>query len=186
MKKPNKLKVGSILVSGPLLEGEYFHRSVILILDYDNKGTMGIVLNKVLEVDINQVVPSLSCKPFLMNSGGPIAENRIFFLHNIPGVISDSQEIGHGVYWGGQEDDIKKYFSDLSFDEQRMKAYIGYTGWDVGQLEEEIKQGSWTVLNGCSDLFFYLNPDEMWVKMVEKLDKKFHLWLRFPKDSMMN
>ncbi len=186
MKQNKKIKVGSLLISEPLLEGDYFRRSVVLVLDSNPKGVMGVLLNKVIDVDINLIVPKLSVKPFNLNSGGPVAENRIFFLHNLPDSISESEKISDGIYWGGSELDIKNYFSNNSFDPKKVKVFLGYSGWDEGQLEQEIKQGSWAILNDyCYDAF-QMEAEEMWTALVSKLDRKYHVWLRFPKDSMMN
>lgn len=184
--KKRKPKAGSVLISEPMLEDYYFKRAVVLILDYNDQGAMGIVLNKPIFIDINDVIPDLSSKPFSLYSGGPVSIERIFFLHNLKSEISGSDEIITGVYWSGNEKDIQAYLANPNFDENKIRAFLGYSGWNAGQLEQEIKEGRWVVAEISASIIFDEDYSKMWENSVKTLGEAFHKWINFPKNPQMN
>jgi putative transcriptional regulator len=185
-QKNKKIKIGSILISEPMLDDYYFRRSVILILDYNDKGAMGVVLNKPIFIDINEVIADLSSKPFPLFSGGPVEIDRVFFLHQLNNVISESEMIFDGLFWSGKQEDIAIYFGTKDFDESKIKAFIGYSGWESGQLEKEISEGRWVIAEGSPNIVFNENYTTLWNDMVKSLGEDYHVWLNFPTNPLLN
>jgi putative transcriptional regulator len=185
-QKNKKLKVGSILISEPMLEDYYFRRAVILILDCDDNGAMGVVLNKPIFIDINEVISDLSSKPFPLFSGGPVEIDRVFFLHQLSNVISESELIIDKVFWSGKQEDIAQYLGTTDYDESKIKAFIGYSGWESGQLEKEIKEGRWVIIDGDSKSIFQEDFNSLWMDMVKSLGEDYHVWLNFPSNPLLN
>jgi len=184
--KNHQLSAGMLLISNPLIEDAFFKRTVVLLIDYNAEGATGIVLNKPMYVQINDVVKSISAKPLPLSAGGPVSTDRIFFLHQLNHVISDSQQIIPGVYWSGNEDDISIYLKHPWFDENKIRPYLGYAGWTTGQLELEINQESWLVVETKADFVFSHFYEDLWTSAVCKLGPKFHFWLNTPLDPMAN
>lgn len=181
-----KLGIGSILVSEPLLQDYFFRRAVVIILDYNEKGALGVVLNKPIYIDINEVLSDFSAKPFPLYSGGPVAIERLFFLHQLGDVISESEKIIEGVFWSGNENDLASYFKNPTFDESKIRAFLGYSGWEPGQLEKEIESGSWAVTDLNHELIFNDDSTLLWNEVVKTLAEDFHIWLNFPNDPLLN
>jgi putative transcriptional regulator len=185
--KNKKLGIGSALISDPLIQDYFFRRSVILIIDYsEEEGALGLVLNKPIFVDINDVLKSVSCKPLPLYSGGPVAIDRVFFLHQLNNVISESEEIIKNVFWGGKEEDFSSFLNKPDYDETKIRPFLGYSSWTPGQLEREVSEGDWVVTEIKSSLVFQNNYESLWAEMVASLDEEHHVWLNFPTNPMMN
>ncbi len=98
---------GKVLVSQPFLPDGCFKRSVVLLTDYSEKGAIGFVLNKPLNITIGDMVEDFPSPESALSIGGPVKTSTLHYLHtmeHIPGAI----EIINGIYWGGHIDVIKK------------------------------------------------------------------------------
>lgn len=147
------LKVGSILLSEPFMEDENFKRKVILITKYDKKeGVAGLILNQPTELKLRTALPHfpMGYDPFVL-LGGPVGTDMIQMLHNLGNVIPDSLPIADGIFWGGNFEQVKKYIRKGEINDNHIRFYIGYTGWDFDQLHTEIKENSWII----GDLFYH-------------------------------
>ena len=92
-----KLKRGKLLVAEPSIIGDIsFTRSVILLVDYTLEGAVGFILNKPLQYSINDLVPSIKAS-FTIYNGGPVEQDNLYFIHNIPELIPNSLEISDGI-----------------------------------------------------------------------------------------
>lgn len=181
-----KLEIGSVLVSEPLLQDYFFRRSVVLIIDHNEKGTLGVVVNKPIYIDINEVISDFASKLFPLFSGGPVAIDRVFFLHQLGDEISESEKIAGHVFWSGNEQEIAAYFRNPTFDESKIRAFLGYSGWEPGQLEKEIESGSWAVTDLNTDMIFEIDSSSLWNEVVKCLGEDFQVWLNFPNNPLLN
>lgn len=182
-----KLGIGAVLISDPLIQDYFFRRSVILLIDYDPKeGALGVVLNKPIFVDINDVLSDVSAKPIPLYSGGPVSIDRVFFLHQLEEVISESVEVIKNVFWGGKEEDFSLFLKNPEFDETKIRPFLGYSSWVPGQLEKEVTNGDWVVTNIDGSQVFQDNYESLWADLVAALDKEHQVWLNFPTNPMMN
>ncbi len=187
--KSNSVKPGSgkLLISEPLLQDAYFRRSVVLLIEHSEKeGSVGIMLNKPMDVSFNQIIknsPVLNAGIYL---GGPVDMRNIYFLHTLGQVIEDSIEISPGLYWGGNIDQVNELISLKVVDNSNIRFYVGYSGWEPKQLEKELKLNSWAVLSASALDIWNLHPNEIWNAMVTKLGMKFKFWTKMPEDPGMN
>ena len=100
--KPNK---GDLLIAEPSIIGDIsFNRSVVLLADHTDKGSIGFILNKILDYTLNDLIPEVK-GDFKVYNGGPVEQDNLYFIHKVPDLIPESIEISHGIYWGG---DLKK------------------------------------------------------------------------------
>jgi len=183
---------GKLLVAEPFLREYYFNHSVILLLEHNNeKETMGFVMNRktphtlkeVLTEGHNVGVPDgipLFC-------GGPVACDRLFYLHKIPELIRESVEIGHGLYYGGDFSDVLEYLRDGLPTAGLIRFFAGYSGWNPGQLNDELESGTWAVEN-VPEGFNLLEGEEAsyWTGMVRNMDKEYSGWLLQPMNPSDN
>ena len=141
----NKMKpqAGSILISAPFLRDYHFARSVVLLVEHNDEGSMGIVLNKKFNYQINldELVPELEFMPKIpVYKGGPVSRDILFYLHTLH-ELEGAVSLGNGLYLNGNFDQLKQYILDGNPVEGVIRFFTGYAGWDAGQLEKEIEAG---------------------------------------------
>ena len=186
--KPTNIKphAGSILISEPSLKDRFFNRAVVLLADHNTEGSYGIILNKPLDTKFNDIVrdfPKFDSRVFL---GGPVNTENLFFLHRKGDLITNSQEIKEGLFWGGDIEDVKKLIDSSLLNPQDIRFYIGYSGWSKNQLDDELKETSWLVDNPNIQDLINTVSSEMWKNSVMKLGKEYEIWANFPEDPSMN
>jgi len=178
---------GRILVSEPLLQDAYFSRSVVLLIEHSEKeGTVGVMLNKPLEVTFNQVIKNSPILNAGMYLGGPVETGNIYFLHTLGEVIEDSIEINPGLFWGGDIEQVNELIKLNVINSSNIRFFVGYSGWEPNQLDKELKKNSWAVVNAQANEIWKLRPNELWSAMVGKLGHSFDFWQKMPEDPSMN
>ncbi|MEZ0129373.1 YqgE/AlgH family protein, partial [Flavobacterium sp. LBUM151] len=129
-----KLKKGHLLIAEPSIIGDLsFNRSVILLADHNKEGSIGFIINKPLKYTINDLIPEIDAT-FKIYNGGPVEQDNLYFIHNIPELIPNSVEISNGIYWGGDFESTKDLINEGSINKNNIRFFLGYTGWDENQL----------------------------------------------------
>lgn len=180
------IKKGSILIARPSLLTDIFHRSVVLITEHNNKaGTVGFVLNKPINKTINHFISELK-SDLPVYEGGPVDQEKIYYLHNRPDLISDSERIKDGLYWSGDFDDVKHALNNCYLKNDEIRFYLGYSGWATKQLKSEIDRNAWSMIDS-KKLNIFQNVDaNIWKQEMKKLGGENLIWLNMPKNPMMN
>lgn len=176
-----KVGIGDVLISEPFLNDLYFKRSVILIVDHnEEEGSLGIVINKRLSVPFNKIVQGFPKFDGDIYLGGPVETDRVFFIHTIGEMIPDSHKLMNGLYWSGNINALKAMIKNNLIKPHEVRFYVGYAGWEGGQLHKELEANTWLV--GKFDLkdILHTMPSKMWSTFVKKLGKKYMLWDKFP------
>ncbi|MCO5232908.1 MAG: YqgE/AlgH family protein [Chitinophagales bacterium] len=179
-----KVQAGDLLVSEPFMDDPNFKRTVILITENDETGTLGLVLNKPSIFHLREVLndfPKFNSKVYL---GGPVGLDRINFIHSYPDLIPKSIQITNQLYWNGDYDSLKKNIETQQILPHNIKFFIGYSGWGIGQLEEEIKEGSWIVSKGYTNIL--KSSEYLWKDVLEKMGGKYKLIANYPEDPTFN
>ena len=89
---------------------------------------------------VGDLVEDLSSCTLPLYDGGPVGKEQMFFLHCMPEIIPGGIHINAGIYWGGDFDKVKELVATNTIDEKKIRFIVGYSGWEGGQLEEEIKE----------------------------------------------
>lgn len=181
--KSNTLKVksGEILISEPFLSDFYFTRSVIFLVDHDeDTGSLGVIINKRLSLKINDIIDDFPKFDGDVYLGGPVATDSIFFIHTLGVMIPDSIEIHDGIFWSGNINAVKALIREGFVTKHDIRFYVGYAGWDAGQLVSELKRNSWLVGQISSKLILTTNPSKMWSEFVNVMGEKYKFWNKFP------
>lgn len=178
-------KQGRILISEPLLSDTYFKRSVVLITEYSNQGAVGFVLNKPVDLPINEILadfPRFKAKVYI---GGPVAKDTIHFLHTLGELVPESVHIIDNIYWGGSFDSLKELIQEGIVKPSQVRFFLGYSGWSPNQLDNEIKENAWLVTKVDSSKIMAADKD-IWKKTLNDLGKKYKIWANFPENPAMN
>ena len=180
-------KQGNILISEPLMNDFHFGRSVILLIDHaETEGSLGIIINKTLNANVGDIVDDFADFEAPVYLGGPVADNQLFFVHTLGDLLPDSSPIIDGLYWGGDKETLKTLINTGIANETNMRFYLGYAGWDAGQLVTELVRNSWLVGKANSHMLLNTPTDQMWKALVARMGKDYAMWQRFPKNPEDN
>jgi putative transcriptional regulator len=179
--------LGRLLISEPFLMDPNFKRSVILITEHQEEGTVGFILNHSSTLLLKDVIPELEEADFPVYLGGPVETDTIHFIHRCPELIADGQEVAKGIYWGGNFETLKVLIANKSIKESDIKFFIGYSGWGLGQLRMEMKENTWIVSEEFHpDVVFSDNEENLWREVIINLGPKYAHVSNFPQDPNLN
>jgi len=141
------ITAGQHLKSTSLLADTIFENSTLLICDINEKGAWGVIINKSFSRNLNELVEFQHCLPFPLYEGGPVEQEKLFFIHQRPDLIEGGKHIANQFYWGGDFKQVLNYINTQTIQEDRLKLFVGYCGWDENQLQLEIEEGSWELIS---------------------------------------
>lgn len=179
---------GSILISEPFLQDAYFQRSVVLLVDHTEEGTMGFVVNKKTDLIVNTFFEDFDAYPEMpIYLGGPVNSNRLFFIHSLGDIIiPDSVKINDQLYFDGDFEALKRYILNGHPIEGKIKFFLGYSGWKGGQLHKEINKNSWVVSHSANRSVLIAEGEDFWKDSLESLGGTYGTWTKYPKDPYLN
>lgn len=182
-------KAGDLLLAEPLMSDITFQRSVVLLIEHsDHFGTMGFVTNRCSNYLLNDIVEGIECDEEIpVYIGGPVHRDHLYYIHTLGKLIPDSMDIGRGLYVSGEFKAILEYINSGMPIEGKIRFLLGYSGWEKGQLEQELKKFDWAVtkVNDAKRLLT-LEEEEAWRAEVSELDERYLLWLNCPPSVILN
>jgi putative transcriptional regulator len=181
-----KPKQGRILISDPFLNDAYFKRSVVFLTEHNEKGSVGFVLNKPVEVDISEILADFPSIDTTISVGGPVGTDAIHYIHRLGVMIPDSVKVLKDIWWGGDFEVVKQLLNEGILDSSNIRFFVGYSGWQPLQLEREISEDSWVVSELDSEQIFNSRTRESWQAVLNGLGGKYRLWTNFPENPGMN
>ncbi len=178
---------GRILIAEPFLPGSYFNRAVVLLVAHSEKGAVGFILNKKIDYPIDEIMPDFPDFKAEVSLGGPVSTDSIYFIHSLGDDIPGSIHVKDNLYWGGDFEVLKKKISEGVVKNNQVRFFLGYSGWDKGQLEEELNEHSWLVSDIEEKKILLKTQDETsWVGAIRKLGGKYLIWENFPENPSLN
>ncbi|MGW9686046.1 YqgE/AlgH family protein [Flagellimonas sp. 2504JD1-5] len=183
----NKPTKGKLLVAEPTLSGDVsFSRSVVLIAEHNHEGSVGFILNKPLEYTINDLIAEITI-PFKVFNGGPVEQDNLYFIHKVPHLIDDSIEISDGIFWGGNFEKTVELINNKTITEQDIRFFLGYSGWDSSQLDQELSSKSWVVVqNEYESSLLEKSSIAFWKEKMVELGGDYLLWSNAPENPSLN
>jgi putative transcriptional regulator len=189
MSHDRRLK-GRLLVATPGLVDPNFFRTVILVVEHNDDGAVGVVLNRPSETPLQpgplEGWTDLAADPSLVFVGGPVSETAAVCLGRLHphaslpgwepvvgglGVVDLAQELDETLTRGAID---------------RVRVFAGYAGWGAGQLEDEIDEGAWYVLDADPEDALSSQPGGLWRFVLQRQGGKLALVANFPADPNMN
>jgi len=141
------LKAGIYIKSTAELIGNFFEETTILIVQHNEEGSLGFISNKPFGKLLHELLEFNHSKPFQLMDGGPVDRDHLFVLHKRPDLVEEGEKVYKGAYLGGNMEQVIEAINTGNTNENEIQLYIGYCGWDKGELEAEIEEGSWTIID---------------------------------------
>jgi putative transcriptional regulator len=178
---------GRLLVSTPGLRDPNFDRTVVLVLEHDADGALGLVLNRPSATPVEDVLPAwhpITSDPPVVFSGGPVDGSAAICLGSTrPGVVTDAvQPISPtlGVV------DLDSDPGLLAIDVAYVRVFAGYAGWGGGQLDDEVDAGGWFVVDALPGDAFSVAPGGLWRSVLRRQGGRTALFSTYPADPVHN
>jgi putative transcriptional regulator len=138
------ISAGMTIKSTADLNGTLFEGCIIFLTEVNQSGALGFIVNKPFNRSLNQLVEFNSSPSFPLWDGGPVDKEHLFFIHRRPDLIPGGNEISNSKFMGGDFKHAVSGINNYALSENDLRIFVGYCGWDAGELEAEIKEGSWT------------------------------------------
>ncbi|MGZ8557801.1 MAG: YqgE/AlgH family protein, partial [Chitinophagaceae bacterium] len=160
---------GILLIADPFLKDPNFLRTVVFLCEHREEGSFGFVLNRKYGNTLDELIPDVEGFKLPVFYGGPVQMDTIHFLHQYPAEITGGEEVMKGIYWGGDFLKVVEMIKNGEMDFQKIRFYIGYSGWGNGQLNEELKEKSWLTVKANRKLIFQTSAEEIWKESLKHL-----------------
>lgn len=186
--------VGGLLVAAPQLDDPNFRRSVVLVLEHDHDGgTLGVVLNRPSEISVTQVLPSwdpLVTGPPVLFQGGPVQTDSALALAAVP---SGGEPLGWRRLHSAAPAVSRLGTVDLDAPPEilageiaQMRIFAGYAGWTAGQLETEMREGAWYLVDAEPGDTFHAVPEALWRSVLRRQPGELAFVATCPDDPTLN
>lgn len=177
---------GKLLIAEPsILNDPSFNRSVVLLTEHNEDGSVGFILNKLSHFKLNQLVQEIAVE-MPVYIGGPVEQSNLYFIHKIPHIIQGSIEIGEGFYWGGNIEIITELVNKQEIKSDEIRFFLGYSGWSANQLNEELEIDSWVVVENNFPNILDANDTTLWKDHMIKLGGEHLIWANAPVNPSLN
>jgi putative transcriptional regulator len=177
---------GMLLLSEPFLLDPNFNRTVVLLTEHNQQGTIGFVLNRPIELEIKDVLPVETILEIPLFYGGPVQNNTLHFIHRDASLAGTSARIGDDIYWGGDFDEVQRRIEENTLKVEDFRFFLGYSGWGAGQLDEELESGSWIVTLATRPAVFEMDKEKMWRHILNDMGGAYRVLANSPENPQMN
>jgi putative transcriptional regulator len=186
IKNESSTQKGSILISEPFLSDNYFKRSIVLITEHTPEGSVGFVLNKQVDLKVQDVIQDFPDIDAGISIGGPVNTNTIHYIHTLGEIIPDSVKITKDIYWGGNFDVLKELVALGKIKKYDVRFFLGYAGWASKQLEDELSENAWLVSELSSEMIMKAESSNTWNQILGNMNNKYQVWANFPENPGLN
>ncbi len=162
---------GMLLVARRNLTGPVFGRTVILLLNHDENGSIGLVLNRRIESTLSSVISGVDDEADRLPVffGGPVGMHQVYMLLRNDEPIPHAQHITADIYFSAARPVLDEML-ERQVTGSELHLYIGYAGWGAGQLATEIERGSWELAESDPDAVFEASDQSLWQRLIDKLE----------------
>jgi putative transcriptional regulator len=184
----NKLEPqkGRLLLTEPFEESEYFQRSVIVLCEHNEDGTFGFVLNNYVDIDLSDFdeMPEFDTR---LSLGGPVNSKNLYYIHTLGDRLDGSILIHDNIYAGGDFNTLKDLMREGEVGRNEVRFFLGYSGWVQNQLNGEIMDNAWLVVDiETTEQIMDIDNEELWSQLMKKQGGKYKAFAHFPKNPELN
>jgi putative transcriptional regulator len=164
------LRAGKLLVAKET--DRRFTETVILLVEYDSQGALGLTINRRTKVPISEALKDATGWSGPIYLGGPVETSAVFALLRSHDKQEGMKTVVDEVNWVTSRDVLDKLLA-AGPSAAPMHIYLGYSGWGAGQLENEVKLGSWYIFDASADLVFDSDPATLWKRLKDRTEQRF-------------
>ena len=176
---------GKILISTPDISGDIFSRSVVLVVDHNENGAFGLILNKKNNNMSSRLLDIFGFKVDVYE-GGPVENDKIFFICKGRPITENYSEITDEFYLTEDIENVVSAIIEQRISVNDIKVFSGYSGWAAQQLEGEIRRKMWTVVDVYNLDYTTSSDQSLWKNIMQNLGGEFLLWANAPQDVSMS
>ncbi len=177
---------GILLIADPFLKDPNFKRTVVILCEHQDEGSIGFVLNRTFGHTLSELINDMDDCDVPVYYGGPVQMDTIHFLHNYPDLIPGGSEIAKDVYWGGNFETVMALLRNGTIKPDKLRFFLGYSGWGSGQLRDELNEKSWLTVDATHQLVFHTTTDSIWQNSLRHLGGDYEMMVHFPIDPQLN
>ncbi len=181
-----KIRPGNLLLAEPFLNDPFFRRAVVLLCEHHVAGSAGFMLNKPIDMKINEITDDFPYIEADVYYGGPVQTQYLNWLHNKGHLLTNSVKITENIWWGGHFDELKEAIQTGQIRQEDIRFFVGYTGWGQGQLAEEMEVGTWVPAPMQPAYMFKSKPTELWNEVMYSKGDKFEIISHIPETMSWN
>jgi putative transcriptional regulator len=177
---------GKILISTPDISGDIFSRSVVLVIEHNESGAFGLILNK-KNSQMSSKFRNFFDFKIEVYDGGPVENDKVFFIVKGKKKVTETySEITDEFYLTEDIENIISAALNKEIDINDVKIFSGYSGWSANQLDNEIKSKMWTVVDVYNLDYTLPNDQTLWKSIMQNLGGEYLLWANSPEDISLN
>ena len=169
--QPADLGAGKLLVASRDLPDPNFAKTVVLLVQYDEDGVVGLILNRRSTVPISRVLDNLDGakdRPDPVYAGGPVGKTVLALLRS-RSKPDDARRVIEDIYLVSTKELLQKSFA-AAIEFSMLHVYLGYSGWTAPQLEHEVDLGAWYIFRGDAAAVFDSDPDSLWSRLIRETE----------------
>ncbi|EOZ98980.1 hypothetical protein A33Q_0835 [Indibacter alkaliphilus LW1] len=159
----------------------------MLVCENNENGSFGLVLNKLSILKLNELIDNVSVVECNVYVGGPVEQNTLHFIYFGEKLSEQSIELAKDLWWGGNFDEIVEQINIGKLDKEKIRFFIGYSGWAIGQLDLELQENTWIVCDELiSENIFTSSPEDLWKIILRNMGGEYQLMANYPIDPRLN
>jgi putative AlgH/UPF0301 family transcriptional regulator len=173
-KRVRDIAVGKLLVAPRDALDPRFAQTVILLVQRERQGAVGLIVNRRTPVPISRALADWKAakdKADPVYMGGPVGLNGILALLRLPAKPPDAEPVFSDIYLCNTRKLLETRLAEGT-GSNRFRIYLGYCGWDPGQLEREVDLGVWYIFGGDPGLVFDSNPASLWSRLIARTEQQ--------------
>lgn len=174
LKSDESLAKGKFLVASRKLKDPNFREAVVLLIDYQVHGALGLVINHPTEARLSSLLPEIEGLSRRMDRiflGGPVGRGGLMMLIQSTRKPENSRPVFDGIYVSSSMRVLKQMTEDPA-PKDKFRVYVGYSGWAPGQLDREVLRGDWHVLKAETETVFNRAPSKIWDELIDRGTQK--------------
>lgn len=177
---------GRLLISEPYLSDPYFRRTVILLCEHDERGSFGFVLNRFIDIGVQDLHLDLPTLETRIGIGGPVQSGSLFYLHTLGPHLEGSIPVVDDIHMGGDLSQLRDLLNADPRLVKHVRFFIGYSGWGEGQLARELDERSWLVAGSGTVPVMSTRDRDLWREALRGMGGTFATMANFPEDPSLN
>ena len=160
-----------VLIALPQLNDDNFSRSVVMMIEHNGDGALGLIINQSIPHACQEVTESFELNwtgdvDESLRKGGPVEPNGLWMLHDDGWCFDETMKVVDGVAVSRSREALTRMCTG---GETRIRLLVGYSGWGAGQLEREIAEGSWLTTAASPEMVFDWPIEEIWSRAIRSL-----------------